>query len=389
MQNKLKLVDIILHEHLLDNDYYTTIFDAIKKDCGLNILDSDAHEVNSYKSRLTLRLSEYINSIYSYEELVEMSLDVNSPTWHKMVTPKYNEIISGETTLFIKNLMQKHAAQDLTSKSLYMLKKIRLITFTLSFLAFICAATGQQVTLNTDLHLEQLRQKYRDDLEQQRKDLIDRFFITAGLTGITQSDCDKYVDKNRKQIIDACASYGRNNLEPIPQNSRLAIIANKLLKQHSIDPSTIDLFYDDKIYTMASLPKALFINRCMEQKKDLEIECSILHEIQHLLFEDTVIEMCMRDFLSSGSASPKNGDDFLTQWSHFREKRADILASLSSIEHAQAHYEFFLSQSSNYPAGPNYPCHAERTATLKDVYLNMQDCYTKASIETLGESWAG
>lgn len=121
MENKTNLTEKILQEHIINDNYYNSIFNIFHEEFDLNLINNKKYneEVNYYKAALTSRLCEYLNKIYSYEELVKMSLDTNSPLYHRMITQEYKDIIHAETTIFSIDLRNKFAENGEIKKNFW------------------------------------------------------------------------------------------------------------------------------------------------------------------------------------------------------------------------------------------------------------------------------
>jgi hypothetical protein len=120
MDNKIKLIEIILKNNILNNDYYGPVFKVFEKEFGINLFQTNHYdsEINTYKANLISRLSEYLNRIYSLENLMEMSLDLNSPLYHRMLVQEYHDIIFGETRVFSINLRNRFIEDGITKQTL-------------------------------------------------------------------------------------------------------------------------------------------------------------------------------------------------------------------------------------------------------------------------------
>lgn len=120
MDNKIKLIEIILKNNILNNDYYGPVFKVFEKEFGINLFQTNHYdsEINTYKANLISRLSEYLNRIYSLEDLMEMSLDLNSPLYHRMLVQEYHDIIFGETRVFSINLRNRFMEDGITKQTL-------------------------------------------------------------------------------------------------------------------------------------------------------------------------------------------------------------------------------------------------------------------------------
>jgi len=121
MKNKPPLIEAILSEHILNDNYYRTLFNVFHKEYDVNLFDDPTYAllIKNYKDSLTSRLSEYMDKVYSYEELYQMSLDSNSSLYHRMNTQELNDIISGETKVFSAELRKAFAENDEKKRSMW------------------------------------------------------------------------------------------------------------------------------------------------------------------------------------------------------------------------------------------------------------------------------
>lgn len=121
MDNKNKLITNILHEHIINNNFYDSVFNVFHKDFDINLFESSKYknEVNLYHLNLTSRLTDYLNRLYSYDEIVSMSIDANSSLYHRMVTQEYKDIIFGETRIFSIDLRNKFIENNERKKTVF------------------------------------------------------------------------------------------------------------------------------------------------------------------------------------------------------------------------------------------------------------------------------
>ena len=121
MEIKNKLIDSILHEHILNKNFYASVFAVFDKEFGINLFETEEYneDIHSWKTQLISRLSHYLDRIYSDQEIAQMSLDANSSLYHRMVTTEYTDIIAGESRVFSTNLRNKFAENGITKKTFW------------------------------------------------------------------------------------------------------------------------------------------------------------------------------------------------------------------------------------------------------------------------------
>lgn len=215
--------------------------------------------------------------------------------------------------------------------------------------------------------LEDLRKFYRDDLEQQRRELMDIFYE---ITGMNEQQFLNYVKNNRNEIIADVQTELANN-KSISKYSRFFQITQRLLEKNNLQ--NIAVLNDN---TAGFIASALYIKIDIEHYAyldDTTIAAIVLHEIQHILFDDPVIIYCITTLMEN---SPFE-ETFLQMFSFFIEKRADILAWLTSPEHAKAGMKFH----GNKPLDVKFAVYmthisaANREAMGNALYKQMLSCY--------------
>ncbi len=119
MENKTILIDNILEKHILTDTYYQTILNVFHKEFNIDLFQTDSYstEINSYKHGLTVKLTQFMDRIYSYEELSEMSLDSNCPFYYRMLTEEYKGLFANETRIFSADLREKFARDGVSKKT--------------------------------------------------------------------------------------------------------------------------------------------------------------------------------------------------------------------------------------------------------------------------------
>lgn len=190
-----------------------------------------------------------------------------------------------------------------------------------------------------------VQEQYRNALEEEGAKLISEFLVAIGKT---EEEWEQIKAKLQEPYLRAVEE---NIKEQIPQHNSLSpkfkntIIS--LLKQHEINPQMVTFIRDDTSAGMGVLGAPVIgkirftVNErqcnCLTQK---ELEWVTLHEIQHLKHNDT--------FMGFITTNNRNANAILHKYIIFVEKRADILAALTSLEHAKAAADFSLRQWNVY-----------------------------------------
>jgi hypothetical protein len=121
MENKIILIHVILDQHILTDNYYRAIFDVLHKEYNVNLLETDdyATEISAYKQTMKTKLSQFMDRMYTYEELSEMVLDSNSPLYYRVLTEEYKGLIAHETRIFSTRLREKFAEDGVSKKTIW------------------------------------------------------------------------------------------------------------------------------------------------------------------------------------------------------------------------------------------------------------------------------
>lgn len=94
---------------LCADEYYQSIINVWNEEFNIdikNFINIDK-ESDNYKASLSLRVSNYIDKLYSQKELIEMMNQDNSPYWHRINNQEYLSIIKEETQRFSLEIRNK------------------------------------------------------------------------------------------------------------------------------------------------------------------------------------------------------------------------------------------------------------------------------------------
>lgn len=121
MEEKQILIEHIIQKFILCDSYYQTVLGVFNKEFDIDLFKTDLfdEEINTYKKILFSRLTQYLDKIYSHEEIVGMTHDDNSPYWHRLNNQEYKNIIIEETRTFSINLRQQFVEKDIRPKTLW------------------------------------------------------------------------------------------------------------------------------------------------------------------------------------------------------------------------------------------------------------------------------
>ncbi|HBR70637.1 TPA: hypothetical protein DIC20_00960 [Candidatus Dependentiae bacterium] len=119
MEEKQILIERIIKTFILGDSYYQTVLEVFNKEFDVDLFKTDLfdEEINTYKELLFPRLAQYLDKIYSYEEIAGMTADDNSPYWHRLINQEYKNIIIEETHTFSINLRQKFEKTGIKKKT--------------------------------------------------------------------------------------------------------------------------------------------------------------------------------------------------------------------------------------------------------------------------------
>ena len=149
---------------------------------------------------------------------------------------------------------------------------------------------------------------------------------------------------------------------------------NRLLIREGLDPAEIEIIRDGPFAAFDISTSERTIYLCEENFFDfhhaeLEMESSILHEIQHIKFHDNFIAFCLTRLLDQTFFfAIWRWNNWLKDWQHFRERRADLFSGLIDKTYAQARVHLFQSYLARFG---DYQ--SETHPSIKERYLYMQD----------------
>lgn len=193
-----------------------------------------------------------------------------------------------------------------------------------------------------------VKERYRKDLEEEGSKLINQFLVAIGKT---REEWEQIKVESREPFLRAVETEINRRLA-LPCGSispKLKDTITNLLEQHGIDLQMVTLIRDDSLSSDMgivggpSIGKIGFIvneTQCNHTTQK-ELEWIILHEIQHLKHDDS--------FMNWVTADNKHANTILHKYRIFFEKRADVLAALTSLEHAQAASNRFYIRWIQFP----------------------------------------
>lgn len=230
-----------------------------------------------------------------------------------------------------------------------------------------------------------LEARYRKEFDEEESKIINELL---DVTGVTHEQWKKKKMELQQNYAGAVRYWipDYQMQHPKPISPALKDIITTVLIQQGIDPAIVTFIRDDRgRYNMAvqggiDAGKAIFFvneeNCKVYSPKTLEF--IMLHEIQHLKHNDNFITYLI-------TKSPKN-NTILHDHTVFTERRADILAALISLEHAQAAYNLmclprifipcniFITWILNKLVMDDGSDQISRSANMRKLYWEMMEC---------------
>lgn len=254
------------------------------------------------------------------------------------------------------------------------MKKLRLI------LALVTATTGLAfIAYQAPKPWVFVAAEYSQALAQEENSLMGQFFKFFSITdqmwqNYKTSSKEAFLAYENRQVEKA-ASYAKQ-----PVSTELAQLVNKVIVDSAID-RCIDVHSD--IMTHA-IHNKVFIDESeldeMHHGNQKQLEASILHEMQHLIYEDlhtaytleTLKQECIEN--NGQTFDEQAWDGLMTQLYLFREKRADLMAGCSHPDCVKAQVEFwteYIETNGDNDGHGTHPRPSQRLAYCTELSTKM------------------
>lgn len=219
------------------------------------------------------------------------------------------------------------------------------------FLFFPLFLTAQNIAVR-DFHI--------DLLKQEEQKIKAKFWAVAGITEKEWQDAlrQAQIDYNAVEH-EVRAKYSA--CEPVSEE--IKNMTNRLLTEQNINPDHIEIFGHTREGTLSAYASIILISESFLKSLDatqLETEAVIMHEIMHIAQQEQIERQCIRTIIKDALLFNKMRlIPIRNRWQRFREKRADILAGLTSLERAKAlatlyskllKSDLYNSQDKNHPS---------------------------------------
>ncbi|MFI5333413.1 MAG: hypothetical protein ACHQVS_04930 [Candidatus Babeliales bacterium] len=247
-----------------------------------------------------------------------------------------------------------------------------------------------------------VEERYRKELEEEGEQILHKLltvvrgtkeqFLTETATVIAGKHPNSNYAINLEREIK---KVREGEFTPVSHDIKETIAT--LLQQQEVDPATVCIVRDDNYDSsmgvcggVLSGKARLIVNeKVLTHSSQRYLEWVVLHEIQHMKHEDSIV-------VGMNKANEKVSV-ILHEDRLFREKRADILASLNSLEHAKASLEYFFVPRFTVPAVwaeiklkriryDEHPDHITRSLYLAKVHHEMHACVEQHKKRELAEA---
>jgi len=218
-------------------------------------------------------------------------------------------------------------------------------------------------------------QKYIQHFQKENRQMMhDLCALAPGMTPINWHTRKFYAKGYYEQEENLMIENWKFSDEKIPQLLKDKI--TMLIRKMNIDPKEIKVFHTNK--SLGVTQSILLIDECLCQgvKRDINndiIDALILHEMQHILHDDSFLEGCVSSLydLNKKMINKKNWFSFKKKLSHMKEKRADIFAGLVDLKCPSALSSFLQHNGSTSKDSLTHPAHSVRVAYLNKLHREM------------------
>lgn len=218
---------------------------------------------------------------------------------------------------------------------------------------------------------QEVIQAYTQKLDQEDASLKNQF---KQALGISQKEWDLAIARAHISCDSDDADFKKEYQNNGEVDAELREFATHLLKEKGIDSSKIALI-NNSPGSPTSCKASIGLSMeffSMHKATHEEKEAVIMHEIAHIIYNDSIVWRAMLDLVERAPFYKKpQGLLIMRKWALFREKRADVIAGLSGYRRAQALAHFYkkLLDSKQYNVWINvtHPKLQKRIAYLNDL----------------------
>jgi hypothetical protein len=244
---------------------------------------------------------------------------------------------------------------------------------------------------------------YAQKIQKQQDEIMHGFFSLLGIsytewTTFKKACMAAYLEKEKQDLANIEARCTKS------VSSELKSKIETLLKNSQIDrPIAIVRDYSPEHADIQTTHNAIIISEeafNSWHQTDEQKEATILHEIQHLIWQDAFTAFCLNELKdrclgmdkSSGTKSwmqqawsmirttfkKFNADSWnslIKKWQHFREWRADILGSLTNTKYIKARIDFwqhFIKVAVETEANEDHPSAQSRLQEMEEMLQLVQ-----------------
>jgi len=201
--------------------------------------------------------------------------------------------------------------------------------------------------------------KYKNQLNNEWQNIEKEFLGIFGISRQAWEDFKKSRYDQYKKIENSMKADHKKSSMLLSGDFKSMVA--KFFASLNIDATNIDFFRNDKKSRLFSTDSGIYLSEERLNQDNLtedELQVALLHEVQHILNKDHST-LCFLGLYAQENWLRRIGcvlfaryrkkyEDMFMRVTHFREKRADILAGLHGLKYARALLKFYKKELETY-----------------------------------------